>query len=190
MVIGKLLEALAPAASFTVTTMVAGPGRGGGARNDARRGHAQAGRQVRCALNVSGAIPPVAAKLAVYGRAHRAVGRRSGGDHQRGRERWSRCRTPSRPDAAPAASATLTLTVNLPAVFGVPLMAPAAVAVRPSGRPRHGPRVRLDAAGRAQASRVGDTHHAIRKRGGDDGEVGGDDGNGELCRSPWRLWNR
>ena len=35
----------------------------------------------------------------------------------------------------PAASFTLTITVNLPAVFGVPLMTPAGVTVTPSGRP-------------------------------------------------------
>ena len=65
MVTEKLLDVLAPAASFTVTMMVAAPGAVGVPvivpAADMLR---PAGSPV--ALNVSGAVPPVAAKLAVY----------------------------------------------------------------------------------------------------------------------------
>src|ERR1035437_5439443 len=65
MVTGKLLEVLAPEASFTVTTMVAGPGAVGVPEM------APAADMLRpagspLALKVSAAVPPDAAKLAEY----------------------------------------------------------------------------------------------------------------------------
>src|SRR5450759_2067890 len=134
MVTGKLLEVLAPAASFTVTTMVAGPAAVGvpeiAPAADMLR---PAGSPL--ALKVSGAVPPDAAKLAEYAvptvpmGAEAVVIASGAGAMVTGEGRLAGAML------VPAASVTLTITVKLPAFVGVPLMAPAAVAVTPSGRP-------------------------------------------------------
>ena len=132
-VTGKLLEVLAPVASFTVTTKVAEPATVGTPEivpaADMLR---PAGNPV--ALKDSGAVPPEAEKLAVYAvptvpfGAEVVVITRGAGAMVTLKD-FAIATLPC------AASFRLTLTVNLPAVAGVPLIAPAAVAVRPAGRP-------------------------------------------------------
>src|ERR1035437_818569 len=118
MIKGKLLEVLAPAASFTVTTMVAAPAAVGvpemAPAADMLR---PAGSAV--ALKVYGAVPPDAMKDAEYAvpavplGAEAVVITSAGGT-------MVRLTDTALAKLVPVASLTLTIRLNLPAVFGVP----------------------------------------------------------------------
>ena len=140
-VTAKLWEVLAPEESFTVTTMVAAPGAVGVPEiAPAADMLMPAGSPL--ALKVYGAIPPDAAKLAAYAvptvplGADAVVIANAAAAMVMVKDFVTTAGAFGAPNGGGGpVSFTVALTVNLPAVVGLPLMAPAAVAVKPGGKP-------------------------------------------------------